>query len=258
MHPNHGHTTPASLSCVCYMTLYNHTILCLLFTSGAEGIVPVQVVPGGLEPVNGSDTNMGCTNPLVGSGGWPILCPSDCLTSFLLDGNSPDIDTSTSDWASQLVTVRKRFTDDIPFQHALLTFGFDTAVSLTGIELDLFICPEWNIGAPYITVFANEEHNLSFSYPTSLRFENKEPTQLSCNSLSTISIPFSGALAGSSYSTWYILVSQLGRFNWVHVGEIRFLGTLSIPGNLSFEIYTPMYHNNIQVQPAQYPVPQCV
>ena len=29
-------------------------------------------------------------------------------------------------------------------------FGFDTVVSLTGIELDMFICPELRIVAPYI------------------------------------------------------------------------------------------------------------
>ena len=79
-----------------------------------------------------------------------VYSPSDCSTSYLLDGNSSAIDTSTSDWASQLVTVRKN--DGTPgfimFDHVVLTFGFDTDVSLTSIELDLFLCPEWNIGAP--------------------------------------------------------------------------------------------------------------
>ena len=81
--------------------------------------------------------------------------------SHLVDGCSPDIDTSTSDWTSQLMTVRRSdSTSAIPVKHVLLTFCFDTAVSLTGIELDLFLCPEWKIGAPYITVFANEERNI--------------------------------------------------------------------------------------------------
>ena len=73
--------------------------------------IPVQVVPQGIESVNGSDVNMGCTSPLVDSGGGVIVCgsPSDCSTSYLVDGNSPDIDTSTSDWASELVTVRKNY-----------------------------------------------------------------------------------------------------------------------------------------------------
>ena len=165
--------------------------------------------------------NIGCATPLVCRS--VMMCES---MSYLVDGCSPDIDTSTSDWASQLVTMRRSVsTTAIPFQHVLLTFGFDTAVSLTGIELDLFLCPEWKVGAPYISVFANEEYNLVFNYDGNLPLEYKIPTQSSCNSLSTVSIPFSGTLSGSSYATWHILVSQFGRsINWVHVGETRFLG----------------------------------
>ena len=205
----------------------------MCFPSGAEGVVTAQVVPDGIVSINGSDTNMGCTNPLVDSGGVPV-CPSGCFTSYLLDGNSPIIDTSTSDWASQLVTVRKSFTNDIPFTHVLLTFGFDTAVSLTGIELDLFLCPEWKIGAPLIAVYADEELDLVLTNPreSGLEFIIYETNQLSCDFLSNVSIPFGGsALADSSYRTWHILVSQFGRsIEWVQVGEVRFSGTL---GNLS-------------------------
>ena len=188
--------------------------------------VPVQRVPNRIESVNGSDVNMGCTSPLVGSGGR--ICEN---RSHLIDGCSPDIDTSTSDWASQLVTVRKSgSTSNIPFTHVLLTFGFDTAVSLTGIELDLFLCPEWKIGAPYITVYGDEERNLVLNYFGGLPFENYIPNQSSCDSLSTVSIAFVDRLAGSSYPTWHVLVSQLQRsIDWVHVGEIRFLDADIIP-----------------------------
>ena len=185
--------------------------------------VPVQVVPYGIESVNGSDVNMRCTSPLVDRGG---VMMSEKM-SHLVDGCSPDIDTSTSDWASQLVTVRKSFTDDIRFQHVLLTFGFNTAVSrLTGIELDLFLCPEWKIGAPYITVYADEEFDLVFTNPRHLTFVNHITNQSSCDSLSNISIPF----IGSTYHTAHILVTQFGSaIDWVHVGEVRFLGTDLIP-----------------------------
>ena len=125
---------------------------------GAVMPLPVQVVPQGIQSVNGSDVNMGCTSPLVDSGGVMVCNSSDCTSSYLLDGNSPAIDTSTSDWASQLVTVRKNdaISGYIPFDHVVLTFEFDTAVSLTSIELDLFLCPEWNIGAPFIAVYGDE------------------------------------------------------------------------------------------------------
>ena len=186
----------------------------LLFAGGIE-----VVVPQGLRTVNGSNVNMGCTSPLV-----VMVCSSGCST--LLDGISPvTIDTSTSDWASQLVTVRiTEYTENLQFPHVVLTFGFDTAVSVTGIELDMFICPEWNIGVPFITVYADVENNLVFT-DASLPFENYTPSQSSCDSLSTLSISLRGIFTSSSYSTWHILVTGFPRDNeWVHVGEVRFLG----------------------------------
>ncbi|CAI8049902.1 hypothetical protein GBAR_LOCUS27469, partial [Geodia barretti] len=132
-------------------------LLSLSLCAAAMG-PPVQVVPQGIESVNGSNVAMGCTSPLVDSGGV-MVCES---LSYLVDGCSPDIHTSTSDWASQLVTVRRDGgTADIPVPHVLLTFGFDTAVSLTRIEMDLFNCPDWNIGTPSIVVYLNQDYNLA-------------------------------------------------------------------------------------------------
>ena len=181
------------------------------------------VVPRGIESVNGSDVNVGCTSPLVDSDGV-MVCSSGCST--LLDGISPTIDTSTSDWASQLVTVRTtEYTENLQFPHVLLTFGFDTAVSLTGIELDMFICPEWNIHAPGITVYADVESNLVFNTGADLPFQNYEPSQRSCDSLSTVNISLRESLTESSFCTWHIVVSNFpDSIQWVHVGEVRFLG----------------------------------
>ena len=182
----------------------------------------MQVPPEGIRAVNGSDvSNKGCTGPLRNISGV-IVCSSGCST--LLDGISPTIDTSTSDWASQLVTVRiTEYTENIPYPHVLLTFGFDTAVSLTGIELDMFICPEWNIRAPDINVFADEESNLVFHVRSGLSFEKSSPDQSSCDSLSTVNISLS-RFAGSPYRTWHIVVNGFSEdIEWVHVGEVRFL-----------------------------------
>jgi hypothetical protein len=93
---------------------------------GVEGLMVNVLVPQEIESVNGSSVDIGCTSPLVESSAG-MVCESQ---SYLVDGCSPDIDTSTSDWASQLVTVRRNEgTAGIPFPHVLLTFGFDTAVS---------------------------------------------------------------------------------------------------------------------------------
>ena len=189
----------------------------------------MEVLPQGIESVNGSDVNMGCTSPLVDSGGVMVCNSNDSPSSYLLDGNSPAIDTSSSDWASQLVTVRKNgaISSGISFDHVILTFGFDTAVSLTSIELDLFLCPEWNIGAPLIAVYGDESRDLVLraiqSSPLGSRFNQR--SQSSCDSLSTVSIPFGDDAANSSYLTVHIVVQMYQySFEWVHVGEVRFLG----------------------------------
>ena len=66
--------------------------------------VPVQVVPQGIISRNGSSPDMGCSSIVERDGVMVCDCNSQ---SYLVDGVSPDIDTSTSDWASQLVTVRR-------------------------------------------------------------------------------------------------------------------------------------------------------
>ena len=188
----------------------------------------MQVVPQGIESVNGSDGNMGCTSPLVDSGGVMVCNSTDCPSSYLLDGNSLAIDTNTSDWASQLVTVRKNdATNDIPLDHVMLTFGFDTAVSLTSIELDLFLCPGWNIGAPFISVYAAEKNSLVF-LNSSGAIINHTPMQTLCDSLSTVAISFEEL---TTSPTWHILVSFAAQpdTEWVHVGEVRFLDMNSAP-----------------------------
>ena len=190
----------------------------------------MQVVPQGIESVNGSSVNMGCTSSLVDSGGV-LVCES---RSYLVDGCSPDIDTSASDWASQLVTVRRSdYGPGIYFPHVLLTFGFDTAVSLTGIEMDWFLCPDWGIGAPDITVHLNEDYNLTNTNIFILQFvhpADDNSLQSSCDSLSTVTFS-GGSFMGSYYRTIHIIVILLEypSIEWVHVGEVRFIGMES-PG----------------------------
>ena len=145
---------------------------------------------------------MGCTSALVDSGDV-MTCNSQ---SYLVDGCSPDINTSTSNWASQLVTVRRNeATFEGPYYyHVLLTFGFETNVSLTGIEMDLFLCPDWGIGAPRITVYVDKEYDFVFNL--SLPFTPPvQPSQSSCDSLTTVHLS-GDTLSVSSYRTFHFLM----------------------------------------------------
>ena len=153
----------------------------------------------------------------------------DCTSSsFLVDGVSPNIDTSDNDWAAQLVTVRRNEgTRDIPFSHVLLTFGFDTAVSPTGIEIDFFHCPDWGIGAPRIGVYFNEKYNFTIRTISSdsnnidLSFKSVTTTVSDCDYLSTgIVSPDPGP-----YHIFHIIMTfDTQPIDWVYVGEVKFLG----------------------------------
>ena len=144
---------------------------------------------------------------------------------YIVDNVSPAIDTGNLNWASQLVTVRKNQPSElVASNHATLTFDFTPAVSLTAIELDLFLCPQWDIGALSVTVATDNDANLV------LRSDSIEITDYtiqmptSCISLSTVHIPLlqeNGATP--TYHTWH-LVLMLST-EWVHVGEVRFLDT---------------------------------
>ena len=147
----------------------------------------------------------------------------------MFDGDSPALNTSNPDWASQLMTVRKnRQTLLVPYEHVVLTFDYTPAVSLASVELDLFLCPEWNIGAPNISVYADKTGGSSFTFLPGFYmhvelYGSTTPSQSSCESLSTVAIPLRGTEIPQT-RTWYIVMS----FNlqpdieWTHVGEIRF------------------------------------
>ena len=110
-----------------------------------------------------------------------------------------------------------------------MTFGFDTAVSPTGIEIDFFNCPDWGIGAPHIDVFYNEEYDLTLhnrssdTFAIDLPFTEEITTESDCDSLSTVMVsPYPGL-----YHIFQVLVTfetEPIPIDWVYVGEVRFLG----------------------------------
>ena len=166
----------------------------------------------GIESVNGSNANMTCSIAESRKN-----CP-------LFDGYSPNINTTLPNWASHLVTLRKNGrTDSINNNHVLLTFTFATNVTLTFVELDFFLCPEWNINAPYVTIYGGSDDLVLNSQGTNSDFiANYRPSNTSCGCLSTVSVPLQ--LGEPSYDTWHIIVSfyYQPEAEWVHIGEIRF------------------------------------
>ena len=89
--------------------------------------------------INGSQLNGGCPASCVIS---IMLCQcSDGNTSGLhIDGIIPDIDTSNNGtWTNQLFAICSHYSI-VP-----IGFQFHEPVQITSVELNLFICYQWNI-----------------------------------------------------------------------------------------------------------------
>ena len=179
--------------------------------------------------MNGSSANGGCPSPCVGVVSNITTC--DCgthstigeqaITGVLIDGVKPTIDTLEMNthgggfvWAAPLFTVRGS-TDTVT-----LGFRFPASVVLHEVELYLFHCPAWGIGAERILI-----HN-GASFPQFLRVFAGRGTVIltsmqNCTSLTRISIPLQMATSSESYFIEFSNPSG-DLIEWVHVAEVRF------------------------------------
>ena len=137
----------------------------------------------------------------------------------LIDGVVPTIDTSERNsadefvWAAPLLTVRAS-TGSVR-----LGFGFQTPVVLCEVELYVFHCPAWGIGAEDISVF-----NFTFISDTEYSYESIGRVILTsdmqdCTSLTRVSIPLQTATRLST-DLYYIEINSV--IEWVHIAEVRF------------------------------------
>ena len=192
-------------------------------------LTPNAYTLSGVMAVNGSHANGDCPTECVvlQSGINTCDCSDSTLgdeaitASVLIDGVVPTIDTSERNsadefvWAAPLLTVRAS-TGSVT-----LGFRFQTRVVLCEVELYVFHCPAWGIGAEDIII-----HN-GAAFPTFITgiFPNGGRVPLTddmqnCTSLTRVFIPLQMATSTSSY---FIEINSVsGRIEWVHIAEVRF------------------------------------
>ena len=186
----------------------------ILFVQAGLASALVQVIPQGIDSVSQWILyyNGMYTSPLVERDGVEV-CRSQ---SYLVDGCSPDVNTSFHDWASQLVTVKKvPYNNRFLFAHVLLTLGFET---------DLFLCPDFNIGVSFITLYLNTKFQYNLTSTSGLYKDVPFSSNSSCDSLTTLTMS-SDVLLVSPYHMFHFHMTFHGApsAEWVHLGEIRFL-----------------------------------
>ena len=157
--------------------------------------------------------------------GIPVCeCPSKNTTGFLIDGVSPMLNVSeTNTWASALYTT---YTDSNTFD---LGFRFQNTLSLRGVELFIFYCPDWSIGPHTIEV------RFSFGFPIISKFRGPDgiitlnKSQQDCNSLTRVVISTPDARSGRIY---FIEFNSSLSAAGIYIADVRFSNE-SFPTNVT-------------------------
>ena len=164
--------------------------------------------------MNGSQVNSGCpASCVIGT----TLCQcSDGNTSGLhIDGIIPDINTSnTGSWANQLFAVCKN-KKTLP-----IGFQFQEPVLITSVELNLFICYQWNIpqGQFNVTISTNA-HIITPIAESILGNLVVDMDETNCNSLTRLIIDLKSNMISMNYIVKFTSIAQLSR---LYIGEIVF------------------------------------
>jgi len=176
-----------------------------------------HTLPDGLQSVNGSDHNGGCSRVTTG----PICTELDeGGTSDLTDCVIPSLGGLQGCWADGLFTVNRSGQSSFH-----IGFVFSRPVNFTRVELDLFNCPEWDIAAQTITVYENTFEIINFLDPTARVLGHTTTNITSCTSIVRVVIPLE--LPHNPVPFYAIDFTfdntATNTTQWVHIAELRFL-----------------------------------
>ena len=164
--------------------------------------------------MNGSAVNGSC--PCVGSDVCNCTNTALNITGVLIDGVVPTIDIPQrrTTWARQLLAVRAAKQDYV------IGFRFGSRFILSEVELYVFHCPSWDIGADTINIynalkFPNfiKQFNSAGNVTLTSNMEN-------CESLTRVSIPLQTTVNTSNYFIEF--TNSNGNVLQLYIGEVRF------------------------------------
>ena len=166
-----------------------------------------------MDNFNGSQVNGGCPASCVIR---TTICQcSDGNTSGLhIDGIIPDIDTSnTGSWANQLFAICTH-SANVP-----IGFQFHEPVLITSIELNLFICYQWNIPQHHFNVTISTSARITPITESILGNLVVHMNEANCNSLTRRIIDLNSNMTSTNYIVEFISQALLYR---LYIGEIVF------------------------------------
>ena len=192
-------------------------------------ITPAANTLPGVMAVNGSIANGGCPSPCVGVVSGITTCDcgthstlgEDAITGVLIDGIIHTINPVKRNpsgdfvWAATLFTVRGH-TDTVT-----LGFKFPASAVIHEVELYLFHCPAWGIGAERIVIHNGAGFPQFIGLFHSIGSVTLTSDLQNCTSLTRVSIPLQIARSTTRYFIEFSNPSG-DLIEWVHIAEVRF------------------------------------
>jgi len=176
-----------------------------------------HTLPDGLQSVNGSHHNGGCSRAT--SHGHFCRELDGGGTSDLTDCIIPSLGGFQSNWAAGLFTVNRSGQSSFH-----LGFDFSRPVNVTRVELDLFTCPEWGIATQTITVYEYTLGILNFFAALARALGHTTASITSCTSIVRVVIPLELPQNPTpSYVIDFTFDNTATNIQWVHIAEVRFL-----------------------------------
>ena len=219
-------------------------------------LTPTAYTLSGVMAVNGSSANGGCPSPCVGVVSGITTCDcgthstigEDAITGVLID-NVTEIGTEPV-WAAPLFTVRGS-TDTVT-----LGFRFPASVVLREVELYLFHCPAWGIGAERIAIHNGASFPNFHQIRSNIGSLTLTGDQNHCTNLTRVHIPIDMAFFSTDYWIEFTNPSRAGLVEWVHIAEAKFhihqlkVPSLSTGTTSSSTMVSPSTHQYIISVPA--------
>ena len=177
--------------CVVMLTTYCHSIL--------ETVTPLRFsfTRVGVRAINGSMENGGCSD-VVNSDENQVTCNSP-TSSVLFDGVTPTLTELDGDtWAEQLMVLEDLSPTSLQFQFNFICHPNYTGV--TGVEVALFNCPEWQTGLEYIQLSGDDGQT-----PSTIR---TLVTESSCDTLINMYIQWNYRSELTCASHWFNFCSS--------------------------------------------------
>ena len=168
-----------------------------------------------MDNINGSQVNGGCPASWVTDHTTLCQCSDGNTSGLHIDDIIPDINTSNrGSWANQLFTICN--------YHSIVQIGFQfpEPVQITSVELNLFICYQWNIPQGQFNVtISTSAHIITLIAESILGNLVVDMNETNCNSLTRLIIDLKSNVTSMNYIVKFISLAPLNR---LYIGEIVF------------------------------------